>query len=186
MILALLMVATLAIRFVTHGTLLGIGQIRIVGERVLLVAFVLWLVLPAASVPLGLGQSVIFPMWIALMLVLLAITLANCQKQQGFRLAAAGVALNLAVIWMNGGMPASADAIRAADPGIGVVGGVVRNVFHTLGTHSTRLLVLGDVLPFPGPQGFRAVCSVGDMLMYIGVLVVIVAVPRQDGARASA
>jgi hypothetical protein len=81
----------------------------------------------------------------------------------GLRLAAVGVALNLLVIGLNGGMPVSQVAIDRLGSTQGIAADDRR---HTLSTSETRLPWLGDVIVF----GRQAV-SIGDVLLAGGLLV---------------
>jgi hypothetical protein len=90
-------------------------------------------------------------------------------KHGGFPLIAAGSALNLLVMLLNGGaMPVSPAALEA----IGGAGTIPQGT-HALLTEQTRLTFLADVLPvpwhFPGP----VVISVGDILITLGVFLFI-------------
>jgi hypothetical protein len=83
---------------------------------------------------------------------------------------AAGGLLNGVAITANGRMPFSAWA--AAKAGVPVSHQTARNV---AATHATRLLPIGDVIPVPF---LRAVFSVGDVLICIGLGIMIVAAMR--------
>jgi hypothetical protein len=85
----------------------------------------------------------------------------------------AGLALNLVVIGVNGGMPVSAGALDTAGTSAkGLAnGGTLKH--HLMGPGDT-LTPLADVIGIPPPVG--AVISIGDVLLYAGVAVVVVAV----------
>ncbi|MGZ6640622.1 MAG: DUF5317 family protein [Solirubrobacteraceae bacterium] len=81
---------------------------------------------------------------------------------------ALGAALNAAAIAANGGvMPASARAMRTAGlaPGEGFANSAA--VAHP------HLLVLGDVIPVPGPWPLGNVLSAGDLVVLAGLLLVL-------------
>jgi hypothetical protein len=89
-----------------------------------------------------------------------------------------GGALNAAAIAVNGRMPHTAEALRAAaalpaDPGAAK---------HFVAGPETRLLWLGDVIPVPAIHG---VISIGDIILLLGVAGVIAAGMRNSGARRS-
>jgi hypothetical protein len=84
----------------------------------------------------------------------------------------AGLILNILVIGVNGGMPVSASALetagaRAEDLGAGTAK-------HHLKGPDDKLTPLGDVIGIPPPIG--AVISIGDVLLYAGVAILVVAV----------
>jgi hypothetical protein len=80
-----------------------------------------------------------------------------------------GLAMNLVVVGLNGGMPVSADAIRAA----GGESFQVADGRHHLATDEDVLVVLGDTIPVPG---LGVVLSPGDVVLYAGVAWFVVAV----------
>jgi hypothetical protein len=87
-----------------------------------------------------------------------------------FVLLGLGFTLNTAATVANDGMPYSPAAGRAAGmSATALVGGTPG---HVPADASTRLGLLGDVLPVPG---VRAVASVGDVLMVVGAAWVVVA-----------
>jgi len=84
-----------------------------------------------------------------------------------------GLVLNILVIAVNGGMPVSASALESAGARAeGLLGaGAVKH--HLMGPDDT-LTPLGDVIGIPPPIG--AVISIGDVLLYAGVAILVVAV----------
>ncbi len=114
---------------------------------------------------------------VASYLVLLALVAVN-RRAPGAGLMAAGLALNLAVAAVNGGMPVSRAAIRAVGGG-GGSGGTVAvegGAKHHVMSRGDVLRPLADVLPVPRPIGI--VLSVGDVLLYVGIAVFLVSVTR--------
>ena len=84
-----------------------------------------------------------------------------------------GLALNLAVVAPNRGMPVSGLAVRtfgstAVLPSTKVTGK------HHLRTDADVLAALGDVIPVPKP--FKVILSVGDVLLYAGLFVFVLSV----------
>ncbi len=104
--------------------------------------------------------------------LLVAFALVN-RRLPALWLVIAGLILNLVVIGANGGMPVSAGALEAAGARAeGLVGGgTVKH--HLMGPDDT-LTPLGDVIGIPPPIG--AVVSVGDLLLYAGVAILVVSV----------
>lgn len=84
-----------------------------------------------------------------------------------------GLASNLVVIGVNGGMPVSAGALETAGARAeGLVG--TGTLKHHLMSPSDDLTPLGDVIGIPPP--ISAVISIGDMLLYAGIAILVVAV----------
>jgi hypothetical protein len=92
---------------------------------------------------------------------LLAFVLVN-RRVAGTALMFAGLALNLAVIAPNGGMPVDPSALEA----VGGEPAVVAGGKHHLREPDDVLAQLGDVIPLPP---LKAVISVGDVVLYAGV-----------------
>ena len=86
----------------------------------------------------------------------------------GFPLVLVGLVLNAVVIGANGGMPVSADALRASGQGDLVDELVTEGgEKHHLAGENERVLFLGDVIPVPPP--FAQAVSIGDVIAYAGV-----------------
>ena len=84
-----------------------------------------------------------------------------------------GLALNFVVIGVNDGMPVSAGALEvsgASAEGLATEGTLKH---HLMGPGDT-LTPLGDVIGIPPPVG--VVISVGDVILYTGVAILVVAV----------
>jgi len=114
-----------------------------------------------------------FP-YIHLLIYLLFITaLAFNWSESGFRIALLGSISNFLPILLNGGkMPVSINALRLAnlytkisllDEG--------RILTHTLMDKSTKLVLLCDIIPLPGP--LSNVISLGDILISAGIFYLI-------------
>ncbi|MGZ8631459.1 MAG: DUF5317 family protein [Actinomycetota bacterium] len=87
-----------------------------------------------------------------------------------------GLVLNMFVIGLNGGMPVSADAIRASGANDGALPGAIDDGKHHLMTSSDVLTPLADVIGLPPP--LSTVLSIGDVLLYAGVVIFSVVVMR--------
>lgn len=90
------------------------------------------------------------------------------RRLAGFPLVALGAALNVLAIVANGGvMPASATALRisgiSSRPGFD----------NSAALAHAHLGFLGDVIPVPGPWPIGNVLSVGDLVIFLGALVVL-------------
>ena len=96
------------------------------------------------------------------------------RRVPGARLIGLGAGLNaLAIVVNHGVMPASAAAERA-------VGQKLGPGFHNAGPMAhAHLAWLGDIIPVPGPAHLHNVISVGDCLLYLGMLVLLHRVCRR-------
>ena len=84
----------------------------------------------------------------------------------------AGLTLNILVIVVNQGMPVSASAIETAGArGEGLIG-TGTGKHHLMGPED-KLTPFADVIGIPPPIG--AVISIGDVLLYAGVAILVVA-----------
>ena len=120
--------------------------------------------------------------------LLIAFGLLNV-RMPGMFLVVIGLACNMAVIVVNGGMPASAQAL--IDSGQEDVLAFLQDQGadkHHLLTDEDQLTFLADVIAVPQPIG-QAV-SVGDIFVYVGLIWLIVAAmrgwtpsARQEGSR---
>lgn len=98
-------------------------------------------------------------------------------RASGMLLVLIGLVLNLAVISANGGMPVSAQALRDSDQ-LDVLEQLQRSGAdkHHLQTEDDVLTPLGDIVAIPGPVA-QAI-SIGDVLVYLGLMWLIVAAMR--------
>jgi hypothetical protein len=158
------------------GAVLGIGLLLGWGlggalRNLASVEIRLWQVFPAALalqvVPLPGSSYLPFVALVVSYVFLIGVTALNW-RLRGFPLILVGLVLNAVPIFINQGMPVSAEAVVAA-------GGSVdelprgRGGKHHLSTGEDDLTFLGDVIAIRAP--FRAVVSVGDLLMYSGAAV---------------
>lgn len=157
------------------GLLMGgrfsrLADLRIRWAPLALVAFAMQLVNPPGDWPLYL--------LLASFVLLSVFAVANI-RTTGFALVLVGVAMNFAVIGLNGGMPVSRDALIASGQG-GTLGDLVDDSDSYVKHHlagDDRVLFLGDVIALPPPVA--QVISIGDIFTYGGVVVVIVAGMRR-------
>jgi hypothetical protein len=84
-----------------------------------------------------------------------------------------GLALNLLVIGVNGGMPVSAGALEVSGASAEGLAGEGTLKHHLMGPSDT-LTPLADVIGIPPPLG--AVISIGDVVLYAGIAILVVAV----------
>ena len=121
----------------------------------------------------GVADSWVPAVWQVGALLLIVTSLLNWDYL-GFKVVAAGVLLNAAVILVNWGMPVSADALvyLGAHDFESLI--AASSPLYFLADEATSLLTLGDVLPVPGPSIIRSVASLGDVMLMIGVVVLII------------
>jgi hypothetical protein len=91
------------------------------------------------------------------------------RRLPGLALVFAGLALNLAVIAPNGGMPVDQAAARAAGAGTVTIEGTAKH--HTLSSDDV-LPFLADVIAVPQPAG--VVASFSDVILYCGVMAFLI------------
>ena len=164
MLVLILIAAAIVIGFVAGGSLRPFEHVRVHWWGAALVGVLL------QALPLngGLGTGAV----VASYVLLVGFAVVN-RRLPALWLVIAGLLLNLLVIGVNGGMPVSASALRTAgaDPE-GLVGaGAIK---HHLMRPDDVLTPLGDVIGIPSPIG--AVVSVGDLLLYAGIAILVVAV----------
>jgi uncharacterized protein DUF5317 len=110
-----------------------------------------------------------------LLFLLVNILTSRGETRAGFLVITLGWALNFTVIAVNGGMPLSRWAYAASGQTQRITegsGGFYRIV---LAGPKTTLLRLGDVIPI---RLFREVVSIGDILLFLGIALVIAAAMR--------
>jgi hypothetical protein len=109
--------------------------------------------------------------------LLLVFALLNI-RLVGMPIVLLGLALNVAVIGLNGGMPVRADAIRTVDPTVRVER-IDFGAKRHLEDPDDRLTILGDVLPVPA---IDQVLSFGDLILAFGVADVVFRLLKPAGA----
>ena len=154
----------LALGLLRGGSFSGLAGLRLRALRLLgavVVAQLLLGVVPRWAYPVTLGFVYVgIGVWLGLQR-------GGASFRRGLLLLAGGWALNVAVIAANGGMPVAEDA--RASVGAGGRDVAVGNLWkHLHAEDAPRLAWLGDVIPITTP-GFRAVVSVGDLLLLSGV-----------------
>jgi hypothetical protein len=123
-----------------------------------------------------------FPDWVAVAALLVSFAMLMVfawvnRRWAGFGLILFGLALNALVITVNQGMPVSREALVNSDQG-DLLDYLIEHggAKHHLATDDDRLLALGDVIGIPGPIG-QAI-SIGDIFVYVGLILVIAAAMR--------
>ena len=132
-----------------------------------------WAVLAAAAIQVGITQMPGGSHFVHVALhifsyVLDAYFLFANRRLAGVPVVALGAALNVIAITTNGGvMPASAAALRIS--GIATRAGF-DNSAHVAHAH---FAVLGDIIPVPGPWPIGNVLSIGDLIIFVGAVIVL-------------
>ncbi len=173
-LMAICMSVILLVGYLTGGRLGNLANLEIQWPWLALIGLALQFVTgPGTSVPL-----VCLYLSFALLIVF---TIKNI-RVFGFAVILAGVLCNLLVIGANGGMPVSKAALRGSDQGR-FLGDLENNPYpkHHLATDDDLLRFLGDVIPLPEP--IAQAISIGDILTYGGVGLVVVGAMRGPSRR---
>ena len=169
-LMAICMAAILAVGYLTGGRLRNVADLQLRWPALALVGLALQFIT-------GSGDAIPLACLYLSFALLIVFTVANI-RVFGFPLILAGVLCNLLVIGTNGGMPVSAHALEASDQGQ-FLGDLENNPYpkHHLATDDDLLRFLGDAIPLPSP--IEQAISVGDILTYGGVGIVIVGAMRK-------
>jgi hypothetical protein len=169
-LMAICMAIIVAVGFLLGGRLGNLADLRIEWPWLALVGLALQFVTgPGSTVPL-------LCLYLSFAL-LIGFTIKNI-RVFGFPVILAGVLCNLLVIGINGGMPVSKHALRSSDQGQ-FLGDLENDPYpkHHLATTDDQLVFLGDVIPLPSPV--EQAISLGDILTYGGVGLVVVGAMRK-------
>ncbi len=171
-LVAIGLVLGVAVGYMLGGRLSQLSELKLRLTPLALVGLSLQLVNPPGAWPLVL-LTVSF-------VLLVVFTVANL-RIVGFAAILAGVAMNFAVIAINGAMPVSREAIVASGQE-GTLAPLIehRGMKHHLAGPDDRLLFLGDVIAIPPPVS--QVISIGDIFTYGGVAIVIAGSMRRRRA----
>lgn len=166
LLIAAILVVGLLLGLGFGGSLRNLGQIQVR----------LW---PAAPVALALqvipipqgesGWTRLLPMGVLLLsFVILMVVAAANRRQRGFGMILLGVALNLTVIYVNSGMPVTAEAVHRSglEESLPDLRALEEGDKHHLASDDDELLFLADVIAVREP--FGTVVSAGDLLVYMG------------------
>jgi hypothetical protein len=168
-----LVVVAVVLGYLLGGRLRGFEDLRINRWGLAVVGLALQLA-PAFDVG-SVPSSVTGPVMLALSYTFLVVFLISNRWIPGAPVMRLGLLLNLAVVMVNGGMPVQAQAIERA-------GGSPYSLMqatptkHHLMTEDDVLWQLGDVIPIPPP--FADVLSIGDVLLYGGMVYSITEIMR--------
>lgn len=163
------LVIAVAIGLFAGGRLSGLSALRLRWAPLALLGLALQFLAPAGAWS--------FPVLLVSFAMLVAFALANL-RIPGFVLIVVGIAMNLTVIGINGGMPVPRWSLERSDQ-IGELQYLIDHggAKHHLATSDDHLLFLADVIPIPSP--IRQAVSAGDIVAYVGVAFVIVSAMRR-------
>ena len=173
-LMAIFMTVIVAVGYLAGGRLRNVANLQLRWPGLALIGLALQFVTgPGSTVPI----ACLYLSFAAL----IVFTVANI-RVFGFPVILAGVLCNLLVIGINVGMPVSAHALVVSDQGQ-FLGALENNPYpkHHLATEQDKLRFLGDAIPLPAP--IAQAISVGDILTYGGVAMVIVGAMRPAIAR---
>lgn len=170
-VLPVALAVAMALAVASGGTLERLATVRLRGEVVLVSVLLLQFALPWLKLG-GAAGRLAYAVWFATFPVMVLICLLN-YRAPGMAIAGLGLALNAAVIGANGGMPVSAAVVASMSPGAFAI--QEGDFVHVAMSAATRLPILADVLPVPGPAGMRGVASAGDVLLVCGACGVVAA-----------
>jgi len=168
-LVGLSLVIAAAVGYLLGGRLSRLPELKVRWSPLALLGLSLQMINPPGRWPLV--------MLLVSFVLLTVFTVANI-RIVGFAIILAGVAMNFAVIAMNGGMPVAREAVIASGQA-GTLGPLTehKGVKHHLAGPDDRLLFLGDVIAIPRP--ISQVISIGDVFTYGGVTVAVAAAMRR-------
>ena len=178
LLLALLLVP------LTKGSFSRLGRLQFRWLWVLLVALIVQFVLELVDFP----EKWIGDVGLALLLGTYAMIFVFCylnRDVRGMSLVTVGIALNVLVIAVNGGMPTKDDVVVRNGREVHVQ--ITRTVKHRPDEQSDHLGFLGDKISLPGERNTDY--SVGDVVICLGIIDVCweaSRVPRRRGVRVPA
>lgn len=172
MIMLEIIAAALLLALGTGGSLWSLAGQEFKGSWAFLVLLPLQVSWSAITSFLGMGCGLGIGLWLVMMAALTAVLVLNSRRRWGLALAAAGIVANMIAIALNGAMPVSLMAVAE----IGATRDDARaalegDCLHSELDKTSRLPMLADVIPIPGPPWQRGVVSVGDLLLAGGLAV---------------
>lgn len=181
MILALCIFLGLCLRIASGRSLTQLGELRLTGEGPLLVLLCVQAALPLVKLSGAFAQFA-FWAWLGTFPLLVGVAWAN-RRQPGMVVLGTGLALNAVVIGLNGGMPVSEQAVMSVGSSSVAQNIPVGDFVHVLVSATTRAVWLADVIPVPGPTWLRSIASVGDCLLFVGVVVCLAVASGSDSTK---
>lgn len=168
MILLAAVAVGLLLRAMSGRRFADLSSVGLRGEGLLLVMLVLQAIAPALRLAPALSAPT-FYVWAATFPAMIFVAWTN-RNQPGMTMLALGMAMNMVVIYLNGGMPVAAEAVQAIKgSSLAVVTIPAGDFVHVEASGRTALPWLADVIPVLGPQWIRSVASPGDCLLGAGI-----------------
>lgn len=183
MIPAFVFAVALAVGFARGGRLSGLANLPLRAAPAILLLFVAQVVLREQAFGLRFAPSTLVWLWCGVSAGLVALCLLNW-RIRGMPIVAVGIALNLAVVLLNSGMPAGGPLATSLGMSPSSTSIAARGGFYHLAGSGDVAVAIADVIPVPLPRPFRALVSIGDLLLFIGAGVVIEEGMRQGAYRA--
>jgi hypothetical protein len=171
-------VVALVVVVVTRGSFHELGRVRLHAVWLLLAALAIQVVLEFVDFP----EDRIDDVGLGILLVSYALILGFCflnRRTSGMLVIALGVALNVLVIALNGGMPTKDDVEERKGHDVHVP--IERTVKHKPRTSDDRLGLLGDVITLPGLPNQQF--SAGDIVIGAGVVYLCFGASRRPRRR---
>jgi hypothetical protein len=168
MLVLIVLGLAVCVGFIAGGSLRPFERLKVHWWGIALVGLALQAIPPVS----GLGRPAGSAALVVSYGLLVAFAWVN-RRLPALWLVMAGLVLNILVIGVNGGMPVSAGALETAGARAEDLLGADTTKHHLMGP-GDMLTPLGDVIGIPPPIG--AVISIGDVLLYSGVAVLVVAV----------
>ena len=168
MVVLIVIGVAVGVGFAAGGSLRGFEHLRLHWWGVALAGLALQGIPLAANVDPDVGSLALLGSYV----LLGSFALVN-RRLPAVWLVMVGLLMNLLVIGVNRGMPVSADALETADVSADGLTGAGTFKHHLMGP-SDDLSFLGDVIGIPPPIG--VVLSIGDVLLYAGIAILVVAV----------
>ncbi len=167
-LLAISVGAGLVLGLASGGSLHALEDMHFRYWWMLLCGLVLQLTAPLWLEYAGMSHSVaVRVIWPVSTMAILVACLAN-RHVTGMGVVAIGVLLNCVVICSNGGMPVS--LVGLSDVAVATAQQRLNaSWIHVPLSANTHIPILADVIPVPGPPGFRGLASLGDLWMAIGI-----------------
>lgn len=165
MIILLSMSAGLLMRKAVRNPFMGLANVHLKGETLLLVLLVAQVVAPSLHLQ-GTAARVAFVLWALTFPAMLSVAWVN-RTEPGMPLLGLGLLLNMVVIYGNGGMPVDSSAVAAIRQGAHAV--IPAGDFVHIAAGAARLPWLADILPLNGPSWIRIIASPGDCLLAAGI-----------------
>jgi hypothetical protein len=183
MIIAEAVVLGLLLSLLTGGSLRGLQRHELDAEWAFLILLPLQLAWPGLSDVIAVGCDWSRVLWLLMMAALAIVLIVNSSRYWMLAIAAMGIAMNILVIGVNGGMPVSVTAAeRIGWESAAVESQLGERCLHILLNEGTVLPSLADIVPIPGPRWHSEIVSVGDLLLAAGLALWVYGASRRVDA----